>query len=56
MFSLENLFDEKDMYPYLHCEMFGQHLSDMSDIYPSWVSTYEFDIITAGVVHITVLW
>ena len=31
MFSLENLFDEKGTYPYLHHEMFGRH---MSNIYP----------------------
>ena len=36
MFGLENLFDEKDMYPFLHREMFGRHLWD---IYPSWVFT-----------------
>ena len=43
--TLENLFDEKEMYPYHHREMFGRHMSDiyvqenMSDIYPSLVFT-----------------
>ena len=27
MFGMENLLDEKDMYPYLHREMFGRHMS-----------------------------
>ena len=27
MFGLENLCDEKDMYPHLHREMFGRHIS-----------------------------
>ena len=26
-FGLENLIDEKDMYPYLHREMFGRHMT-----------------------------
>ena len=40
MFGLENLLDEKDMYPYLHLKMFGRHMSDTS-IRPSWVFTTE---------------
>ena len=27
MFGLENLLDEKDIYPKLHREMFGRHMS-----------------------------
>ena len=27
MFGLETLFDEKDIYPYLHSEIFVRHMS-----------------------------
>ena len=38
-FGLENLLDEKDIFPYLHREMFGGH---GANIYPSWVFTSVF--------------
>ena len=36
IFGLDNQFNEKYLYPYLHREKFGLH---MSDIYPSLVFT-----------------
>ena len=30
MFGLEDLLDEKDMYPCLHQLMFGRHISDIT--------------------------
>ena len=35
--QMKNMFDEKDMYPYLHPEMFGRHMSDI--LCPSSVFT-----------------
>ena len=29
MFGLENLLDEKDIYPYHHRKMLGRHMSDI---------------------------